>query len=549
MDLRLILAIPAWLALLGIALWPVLRKEELSGKRGWIVFGAFFLTLALFLPLARWQSLTFPGEINVDEGTCIAQGLKYLHDPMPWRSVDGVTSGPLPTWVNLWAPLLGLPLSYASQRLTTLLLIFLAIVAATLSTREMVGPRYSLLCVFPAVTLLATTLNPDFVSAALEYLPVALASGAICLILSDHRSPHALKIFFVGLITGALPFSKLQAAPSGVALFLISAGLLVHTRRALPGVLRIHGACLALGGLTVPALILLPVLLAGAWPEFLLFYLRGGAAYRYETPLLHTLDFLVTGNWDFGIYWVASVAASAALLGFVKKDANLREWRIGLGLLVIYVQVVLFSVLRPGFNFPHYLLLLVIPISLLTTWVLKAFLLFPSETAAPRQTLLVPAIFGLILLVQVGNAGLRYPEERGLLANGTVEEDEMLPVLARYAKPGDSMAMWGRIPRLHVMTALRPATRFVDTTYVINPAPRYERYRQLYLEDLKRDQPRLFVDAIDHSQPRVWPPGTLVRHEMLPELGVWIRDHYSLEAEVQLNPARSPIRVFVRKGS
>src|SRR5689334_1511211 len=139
MDPRLILTGLVWLALLGIAFGPILRKEELDGKKSWIVFAAFFVILAIFLPLARWRSLTFPGEINVDEGSGIAQALKYLQDPIPWRSVDGITCGPLSTWVYLWAPSLGLPLSYFTLRLTTLILLFVSLLMTALCAREMLG--------------------------------------------------------------------------------------------------------------------------------------------------------------------------------------------------------------------------------------------------------------------------------------------------------------------------------------------------------------------------------------------------------------------------
>src|SRR6185436_5838495 len=196
---------------------------------------------------------------------------------------------------------------------------------------------------------------------------------------------------------------KLQAAPSAVVLFLICAGLLFHTRRESRSARGKHLSWLALGGLTVPILILVPVLLAGAWPEFVNLYLLSGASYRNGATALSTLGFLVVGNGDFGVYWVASLAAMVIFLKLVQKHASLREWRIGSGLLAAYVGVLLFSVLRPGFNFPHYLILLVIPTTLVTAWVLKAFLSFPSETAAPRRPVLVLTVFALLTVVQAGN--------------------------------------------------------------------------------------------------------------------------------------------------
>lgn len=549
MDLRLILTCLAWLALLGIALWPALLKEELGEKRGRIVFATFCLMLALFLLLARWRSLTFPGEISVDEGSTIAQGLKYLHDPIPWRSVDGITCGPLSTWVALWAPLVGLKLSFFSLRLTSLMLIVAALAATALCTREIVGKRFSLLCVFPAATLLASTLNTDFLTFALEYLPVAMASGAVFLILSDYRSPHALKVYFVGFITGAMPFSKLQAAPSAVFLFLVCAALIVLARRKDRRLLLKHLACIAGGGLTVPALMLAPVILAGAWHEFLDFYLFAGAAYKNTTFVFaFPLDaYLVQGNFDFGVYWIACMAASTLFVCFVQKRGPLREWGVGLGILLAYLGTVLFSVLRSGFNFPHYLLLLIIPVTLITAWALKAFLAFPTAAAAPRRDLIVLGTFGVLAFAQVYTAGILYSERPDLVRRWDYEEDPVVPVLSRLARPGDSMAIWGWANKYHAWTGIRPATRFVGTAYVTDPAPRYDRHRRLFLEDLKRDKPRLFVDAVDEFRWPTWPQGALAQHEMLPELAEWVRGEYSPAAEIKTSRSKLPVRIYVRK--
>jgi len=553
MDIRLTFAVFLWLALAACAVLPIFQTQE-KQRQGWLKrFLGFLILLAVALPAWRWRSLTYAGEINVDEGTTIALALKYLHDPVPWRSVDGVTCGPLATWVTLWAPLVGLKLNYATLRITGLLMVFISAVGAVLGMREILGRRLALLATLPPLTLLLTTLNFDFVTFAMEYLPMVFCVWAVYLILQQRRSPNALGAFFVGALTGALPFTKLQAAPAGIFLYLSCAVVIFLQRNALqPGYAR-RLAWQAAGGLFVPALILIPVAFGGAWNEFVYFYLVCGTTYKNEVQQISPLVFLLRGSADFGAYFVAVLAASAfSLFGLRNPTAPglLKRWLIGFAMVAGYLGVILFSVFRSGFNFPHYLLLLVFPLSLLMAWCLKGALLQFNQTTAnaPR------GLFGgfpalcVVLVVQCGMAVAEYIQiNPQLLGNWGTEVNAVVPILLRYGKPGDSMMVWGWNNKLHAFTGFRPATRFIGLTYIMDPSSNYSRHRELFLSDLKADKPKLFVDAVDEFRWPTWPPGAQARHDMIPELSQWVRQEYNLVADVQTAPQRLPVRVYVRK--
>jgi hypothetical protein len=548
MDARLSFAVIVWLALLAAGLFPVLRKQELD-ERGWRrLFGVFCVLMAVALPLWRWRSLTYEGEINVDEGTGIALALKYLHDPVPWRSVDGITCGPLSTWVALWAPMFGVPLSYFTLRFTAILLIFASISGLALCLREILGRRFALLGALPALTLLLTSLNLDFVTFALEYLPMALSAWVVYFGLRYWNASSTKALFAVGLITGSMPFSKLQAAPSAVLLFLICAALVFvrHWRERK----KIWPECgvLAAGGLTVPALILIPVIGAGAWTEFLNFYIFAGASYQNPTQRVPPTTFFLEGNPAFGVYLaVASLLCVGA--GLASRPGRDREtWAAGFAALGVYTGVMIFSVLRSGFPFPHYLLLMVLPVSFLLGWALRGFLgggVAAGEEATRRYIALGGV--GLLLLSQAVHAIGDYVRNPALMGNWGKETNPVVPVLQKYAQPGDSMMIWGWNNKLHAFTGIRPSTRFIGTTYLTDPSPNYNRHREIFLQDLKKDRPKLFVDAVDEFRWPSWPAGAAARHDMLPELASWIRSEYSLVADVQTAPNRLPVRIYVRK--
>jgi hypothetical protein len=555
MDARLSLAVLLWLSLLACAAAPFFLPREKQNLH-WGMLATLFMGLAACgLTAWRWRSLSYAGEINVDEGTTIGIALKYLHDPIPWRSVDGVTCGPLSTWVTLWAPLLGLKLTYLTQRLTGLLLILLSVAGSLFGMREILGKRLALLATLPPLTLLLTTLNFDFVTFAMEYLPLTICVWVVYLILRQNRCPGLLGAYAIGTLTGSLPFTKLQAAPAGVFLYLVGALVIFRQRDSGDRSFVKRLAWQAAGGLTVPALILLPVAVAGAWKEFVYFYLVCGTTYKSVSQEVSPLVFLLRGAPDFGAYFAAVLVACAVSLCYLRRPGDsvlFKQWLVSLGLAAGYLGVVLFSVFRSGFSFPHYLLLLVFPLSLLLAWCIKGGQLPFGLDDAPSGRGLVSGFPTLcaVLLVQAGAAVSEHAKVNPmLLKDWGTETNAVVPVLMRYAKPGDSMMIWGWNNKLHAFTGLRPATRFIGLTYIMDPSPNYTRHREVFLNDLKADNPRLFVDAVDEFRWPTWPPGAQARHDMMPELSQWVRQHYDLVADVQTAPQRLPVRIYVRKSS
>src|SRR3954470_24047703 len=78
-----------------------------------------FALLVLGVLLAwRWPFLLSADEYNPDESQLIAGAITLRIDPVPWRSVDGFTSGPLNFYPLLVPRLFGLPLDYFTARLT-----------------------------------------------------------------------------------------------------------------------------------------------------------------------------------------------------------------------------------------------------------------------------------------------------------------------------------------------------------------------------------------------------------------------------------------------
>lgn len=596
MDLRLNSAILLWLLLVGIALFPLLHKGSLSRSLWWKTFAAFAATLALALPLWRLPSLLYNGEINVDESQILAQALKYLADPLPWRSVVGGSGGPINTWVLLWAPLFGLKLSYLAARITSLLCAFATLTGCALALREIAGSRLALLLTLPAAFLLLSTLNFDFLHFSSEQFPAVLCAWTVYLLAKQCFSTSRIRSFLIGFFTGAFPFTKIQVAPAGILLFLLGTAILCR-RPASPSTSNRSSLLVqALGGLTVPALILGPVALAGAWGDFMEFYIRSGLQYSNASSRISTLDFLFKGAPDFSAFLTVIIAASAGALLIqcfrrpkaFSAPANLLH---GAGLLSLF-GILLYGIVRAGFGFPHYLMHLVVPSTLAAGWFASHLLseqyeayspapeailpptvsssikrsekakaskrkasattapsLSPDSTAAQSRRLGVGIAIAAVLLclIQSRSTFTIYSKNQLLLAPWGQENSPIADALKQMANPGDSLCIWGWYPKLHVFSQLRPATRFAAGSLPAVPDPEHNPTLRAFLSDVQASKPAFFVDASDEF---VFPgaaPDSQPRHYSFPEFARWVQSEYTLIGSPQTHPSRRPVLIYKRK--
>ena len=87
----------------------------------------------------------------------------------------------------------------------------------------------------------------------------------------------------------------------------------------------------------------------------------------------------------------------------------------------------------------------------------------------------------------------------------------------------DSLGVWGWACNLHVESGVRQATRDGTTLWSIQENPQRDYHRAVYLADLRRNAPAVFVDAVgpgafsyEHRE--------LQAHEIFPELAQALKD-------------------------
>jgi hypothetical protein len=520
------------------------------------------LLLAIALPVWRWRSLTYNGEINVDESQILAQALRYSIDPIPWRSVDGGSGGPLYTWSLFWAPLGGLKFEYLAARITGLICYWLTCAGLSLAASRLVGRRFSLLMTMPVVTLSLTALNFDYIFYSSEQLPMAIMAWSCFLLTLQVPTPKASSAYFLGLLTGALPFCKIQVGPAGVVLWSIGAVTIWIYRKNTPG---FHLVVLSyvLGGLSMASFILVPVIVQGAWNDFVTLYLKGGLGYQSSTvssswnPVSHLL-MLINAVPEFKSHYLALlvlVSGLGALVALRCKKTGRLAWA-GVLAILLFTLINAYSIVRSGYPFAHYTLLLLVPATILAC--LPG--LFANSDGLktvvfPNYALLSVALLSVV--PQIQQVFKEYQKQPALLGNWGSGIHPIGEVIQKLTKPGDTILVWGYAPKFHVFSGVPPSYRVITTLpLLMEPdmsiaSPTVARY----MSDLDKNPPALIIDAPDEF----WfpdnkvPKGAAARHFLHPPTSNLVSKNYELVGQMNYPdgppgmPKKLPIFIYKKK--
>jgi Flp pilus assembly protein TadD len=553
--------------LLVAALVAAPSVSRLIENRRWRWLGhdaAFFAALAMMLLAFRWPVFLFHRQLNPDESGYISQALTLRHDPVFWRSITSGTSGPINTYPRLLPALLGLPLNFMTSRFMALGLALGFLIVFYFTCHCFASVTFSRLSVLAPATFLALTTNGDFTHHSGEHLPVLLLALAafVALRLTDSVRKTSAMAYAAGWLLGAVPFAKLQggvlamttAIFCGVYLLLRNESLMTRLKRC---------GFLILGGVTVPALVVAQAWFSGCFEHFResyiamnLGYMAGGKSwgefiaglpgFRPDMPefFAYFLGLILAGllGWT-AIFirgrWGGMSGASRRLLMFTS----------------VMLPVSIFTALAPGRPFAHYSLFVVLPAA---SWAFAsfngAFGDANDQAGSPEMRQLSYAAWCAITVAgQCGDYLLsRQPLElRGKVA--TYVNAPLSPVahaILRHCSPGQPLCVWGWMNEFHVETGTWRATSDLLLEYLWNAEPGKssmmgwrdlipDYFQNLYVEDLMRSNPPVFVDAVAPSS-FIFTDREMFGHETFPKLTDYVAANYELTHEI------GGIRIYVR---
>jgi len=478
-----------WVLLLlaAASVLGALGSARLNSPPRW----AWWLLLATALLAFRWPLLWVPHQQNPDESQLIAGAITLRHDPVFWRSVDGVTAGPLDFYPLLPAAWGDGMASYAIARLIGLATLFLTILCAGETLALLVGLTAARTVVLPALAFHALTTHPDFTHYSTELMPSLLLAAAGWLLARQSQSPNAARLWFIALLLGAAPWAKPQAMPLAGLLWLLA---LAQNFRARPP----RSALPLLVGPLLPALACFGLAAGTGQLEHLVtpFFLNNfyyvnfnaGSFSWYETTALQWQNALIDGYLGL---WLAGALAFSPLALARLPSASPASRRVA-GLAALLLAAGLFCALGPRRPTPHHLHVLMLPV----IWATGATLALAQRTPAIRR--LVAGLFLVCTLAPQLAWRTRQRESPAATKNLTAApaQLQLAALIRRLSAPGEPLAIWGWRSSLYVEASRPQATRQAHTETQIYPGPLQPYFLRRYLEDFQTSNPPVFIDAV-----------------------------------------------------
>lgn len=527
----------AGMAIAAFAGLSIVPFRRVSGERKFEV--VFLLSACAALFACRWPSFVWPDPFNIDEGTFIACAMKATVDWVPWRGFDASTSGPLNCYILVLPALFGAEIGFFSARVIGLCLIAGSICALYYTVKWIYGARVARLSILPPVLLFSLTKTSDFLHYSSEQFPifltaVPLAAAAYLARGTGSNSSRLIACATGGLFLGCPFLAKLQAAPIAVAILIsLAAGIITSARSS--RVRNVEILVTGAGLVAIPSVVLIILCATGGLTNAVISYFKMTLVFVASgTPVAPSFFFM--GVQEFNFFALASLAVilcgGAALYSRVKFTRP-DLWALLSSILLLLAS--LFAIYHAHQPFPHYLLFSIIPVSFC---VANALGLVHRTALGKGHAVLTRSLFAALFLVPLGFAA--FASSNDFSPGAIVPTREEVRAIARYAKPGDRMAVWAWRPEYYVKTKTIMATRDPGILALMEESRYREYFRQRFLSDLRAHPPPVFVDAVA--------PGAFLFDdrvtqgiESFPQLDVFVREHYTQQEEV------AGVRIFVAK--
>ncbi|MBM2815330.1 MAG: hypothetical protein HW421_2092 [Ignavibacteria bacterium] len=457
--------------------------------------------------------------LDQDEPQLLAEAMTLSNNPLFWHSVDGTTVGPISIYAVLILKLFGLSLNYANARMFGMVFCLIPGLIIIYRTLILACDRdFAKIPVIALILIIALTNNGTVIFYGSEYLVFLTMSATIFLFvklsISSYRH-HAL-IFYLGLLLGLFPFIKLQTVPIafGIALVYIFVEIRKKEIEKKVKLIRISNF---LGSSLLPTIIAILVFYKyDLIDEFFSLYIINN--WQYATDGLKNYFGNISNFGPFifiklhgkaGIGFLISLSIIILLTGFkIIKNRKSITWKIYdfnfLLLSVVLLFCSYYSIIKPKNIFYHYQILFYIPLTFSAGIFLYIFKNNYCKIINNSQKFLKKLTYGFLTVTLIANSYLIISGNKGFeFTLQKVEEwfykNRYLPVIQKYAKPDEKMAIWGWRSHCYIESGMIQGTRHSHIYFQVVPSPNQEYYLQLYAEDLKENKPVVFLDVISET--------------------------------------------------
>ena len=484
-------------------------------------------------------------ELNPDESQLLSQAITLRYHPVYWQFADGATMGPLSSYYVSIPAYFGIPLQYIVIRWLAFFCTLVSVVTGYFTLENFFGPRAARLALLPGVAFLAFTTHLDFLHATNEQLSLALIGVAIwqySRIWKQRSFNSARDLFVLSFISSLVPFAKLQGTPTALILVIAAFVSLIRQYSALtPQVFWRALIGLLAGGLVFPILVVLLTLYFGVFADFIQFYIKGNFAYSAGASFwvfLGHFPAFVGRTSDFLVFLVPTVVL---IIGWILLS------RKGKSDVLLFTIALLtasgYAVIKPGNEFTHYLLYLIIPVCLLNAWLIDTL-------RAPAYT-----IFWVVLII--ASVGIHEVMQADARAKDPSNGYRTVPFALRHsyvsptslevlklARRGEDLVVWGWAPNYNVETQMPQGVCDNHTIRCVmgNDQPIH---RARYIRNIRTSRPPVFLDAVG-------PRSTWLNdrakygYEVFPELKNFIDKNYRFVGEIDKTRVYARIDRYVQ---
>jgi hypothetical protein len=496
--------------------------------KGWGAYDAA-LTFAFGAAIlaSRIPGMLCDYELNVDESQLIAQVRRYWLDPLPWRSVNGDTGGPLNTWYLLAANRLGVPLEYACIHALSAATLAITVVLLVFVARRFFGAQGALLGGLMGTLWVCVHQISDFIQYASELFPILLVAVSIACLARSFRYDIA-----AAFVLGLMPWAKLQVVPIGMVVggWLVARTLWPVGATMLPERKSVGKAALILLSATIPSILMVSaVVRGGAWEECRRAYFITNLYYAGEAQFVpfvkRALDCILfrssAAPWFMGVFL-------AVLLVPWRRSIWVRilEWRGTVFLSAGTVVASVYAWARTPTEWSHY------DFFLLPGLILATASLAPLAGNEKRSTgrfwivaLLCASAYLLVL------AKPAVADASSLLAGRSKPQaaDGMLAAVRTLSPHFRTLDVWGWRPSIYVRGRLTPPTRQANCAFLFTDNPNRDFLRAANARDLEASLPDIILDTGGMSFEKYWHGMHAVETS---EVGRIISAHYMLRGTV-----------------
>lgn len=491
------------------------------------------LLLAAVMAAGRWPGWLAPMQFNVDESQLLAGAHALTRDPIFWRSVDGATAGPL-DFFALWpAGWLSGWMGFLPARLTAAALIAASLTFVHQALSLTIGRGPARAATLAMATFEALTDAPDLLHYSTELVPAALQAVAFYAAVRRWQGGRVRWCAIGGLLLGAVPLAKLQAAPLAAVTGLWWLGAEWRCR----GEERWPRIGWLIGGALIPASVFaVQLTVVREWEAFAMSYWISNVHYTTasQLSLAPTLRLMheASVRWSGSLHYLLPAVGIWSLVLLRFKVDGKRAHEDMLRATGVAMVVALVCVLLPQRPFLHYWQLMVVPLCGFMGVMLARPFGSTKEIGGRAGRWVVGAclcsLVGAMLVERlvtpsrfVGGMANYAAHPRGMLASR----------LLVHARSGDRLAVWGWSSEAYVETGLIQATRDAHIQLLVQDGPRRDYFRRRYLADLLRARPELFLDSTGAGSLN-YIPRERAHDRDFPELAAVIRADYTLVEQI-----------------